>query len=101
MAESKESKVTIVSSSVEISQIKEAYKITDYEVVLVPKASKPLPKKRSVWESIWVWFLLVLGLNFAVGDPIGFTENHSLKESPPYEMSPEYECVPLKSSRGC
>jgi hypothetical protein len=55
-----------------------------------PPAKKP-EKKRSIFDSIWVWFLVGLGINFVVGDPIGFTKLDSDQEGCKNRVLPKSE----------
>ncbi|HLO49868.1 MAG TPA: hypothetical protein VK211_15735 [Kamptonema sp.] len=73
MSEKKtETELTILSSQTLIV----SYLGKEYEIMYKPKPGKK-PEKKSVWNSIWVWFLVCLGINFIAGDPMGFTKTSS------------------------
>ena len=91
----------ILLSNVCLKEICKCKKCEFFLLVKIQEPEPPPPKKRSILDSIWVWLLLVLGMNFVVGDPIGFTENNSPKESPPLETSPQHDCEPPKRNRKC
>lgn len=74
MAEKKPENEEMLSISKYIS---ESYKSREYELYVKFKPDKKPEKKRSLWNSVWVWFLMCLGINFIAGDPIGFTKSNS------------------------
>ena len=57
-----------------------SYKGKEFEGYLKFKTPAKKPeKKRSIWDSIWVWFFLFAGINFIAGDPMGFTKTSSIQ----------------------
>ena len=70
--------------------ISESYKgkEVNFEFKLKPPAKKP---GKSVWDSIWVWFFLFLGINFIAGDPTGFTKTGTPQQFCQPDNSPKSE----------
>ncbi|OCR02471.1 hypothetical protein BCD67_00855 [Oscillatoriales cyanobacterium USR001] len=62
--------------------LNDSYKGKEFEGYLKFKPPEKKPEKKSSnWNSIFVWFLVCLGINFIAGDPIGFTTINSDPES--------------------
>jgi len=85
--------------------LNDSYKGKEFEVYLKlkPPAKKP-EIKRSIYNSVWVWFLLCLGINFIAGDPIGFTSinpDGDYCQDPVISQSQKHQPSDYDRNEGC